>query len=247
MTNLSELLNVAAITKSFGGLTAVNGISLSVEPGEIVGLIGPNGSGKSTTLNLIAGVLSPDSGNIKVRGVDVTRMPTYQRVRLRINRTFQLVRVPPGLTVWENVRVGALYGADRLSISAADLKTRAVLKYFNLEEKADSTGAQLTYIDQKRVELARAWATNPLVLLLDEWLAGLNPTELEEGIAIVRRLAAEGVGIILVEHVMPAVRALCDRLLVMSAGRQIAAGTTDRVLRDVAVREAYLGRDDAQS
>lgn len=239
---MTALLAVNGLTKSFGGLAAVNGISFTVGPGDIFGLIGPNGSGKTTTLNLIAGSLVADGGSIEMQGADVTRLSNAGRVRARINRTFQLVRVLPGLTVYENIRAGALFGADRLGMHEANRKTDALLDYFGIADKASLTGAQLTYIDQKRAELARAWATNPRVLLLDEWLAGLNPTELNEGIAVVRRLAAEGVGIVLVEHVMSAVRALCKQALVMNAGRQIAAGDTEAVLQDPAVKDAYLGR-----
>jgi branched-chain amino acid transport system ATP-binding protein len=239
---MTTLLNVDGLTKSFGGLAAVNGIGFSVDAGEIFGLIGPNGSGKTTTLNLIAGSLPVDSGSIRLQGMDVTRLSNAGRVHVRINRTFQLVRILPSMTVYENIRAGALFGADRLSMSEANRKTDALLDYFGIADKASLTGAQLTYIDQKRAELARAWATNPRVLLLDEWLAGLNPTELHEGIAVVRRLAADGAGIVLVEHVMSAVRALCRNVLVMNAGRQIAAGDTETVLKDPAVKDAYLGR-----
>jgi branched-chain amino acid transport system ATP-binding protein len=239
---MTALLEVDGLTKSFGGLAAVNGVSLAVDPGEIFGLIGPNGSGKTTTLNLIAGSLVADSGRIRLQDRDVTALSNAGRVHARINRTFQLVRVLPSMTVYENVRAGALFSADRLRMPDANRKTEELLDYFGIADKASLTGAQLTYIDQKRVELARAWATGPRVLLLDEWLAGLNPTELNEGIAVVRRLAAEGVGIVLVEHVMSAVRALCKQVLVMNAGRQIAAGKTETVLQDAAVKDAYLGR-----
>ncbi len=242
---MPALLEVDDLTKAFGGLVAVGGISLSVEPGEILGLIGPNGSGKSTTLNLIAGTLSPDRGSIRLDGRDVTGLANHRRVRARINRTFQLVRILPGLTVRENILAGVLYGADPVGRTAARARTEELLRYFDLTAKAEMTGSQITYIDQKRVELARAWATGPRVLLLDEWLSGLNPTELQEGIAIVRRLSAEGLGIILVEHVIPAVRALCGRAVVMSAGKPIAAGETAAVLNDPRVQDAYLGQSHA--
>jgi branched-chain amino acid transport system ATP-binding protein len=244
---MPALLEVKDLSKSFGGLLAVDGITLSVDAGEILGLIGPNGSGKTTTLNLIAGMLPPDGGQVRLLGTDITGWPAFRCVRARINRTFQLVRVLPTLTVRENICVGALFGADAASTAEGAKKTEELLEYFGLTSKAELTGSQLTYIDQKRVELARAWATRPRVLLLDEWLAGLNPTELNEGIAVVRRLAAEGVGILLIEHVMSAVRALCERVLVMNAGREIALGTTENVLQDPIVREAYLGREDAGS
>src|SRR5262245_11573116 len=242
---MPRLLEVTDIAKVFGGLVAVDGISFAIEEGEVFGLIGPNGSGKTTTLNLIAGMLSPDRGTIRLMGADITSLPTFRRVRARINRTFQLVRVLPTLTVRENISVGLLFGADRAGRAEAARLTDQLLEHFSLADKADLVGAQLTYIDQKRVELARAWATRPRVLLLDEWLAGLNPTELNEGIQVVRRLAGQGAGILLVEHVMPAVRALCQNVLVMNAGREIARGRTATVLDDPIVQEAYLGREDA--
>jgi branched-chain amino acid transport system ATP-binding protein len=242
---MAALLEVSDLTKSFGGLRAVDGINLSVDAGEIFGLIGPNGSGKTTTLNLIAGMLAPDRGRVRLLGNDVTGLAAFRRARARINRTFQLVRVLPTLTVRENVSVGALFGADAANMREGARRTEELLHFFGLADKAGLTGAQLTYIDQKRVELARAWATRPRVLLLDEWLAGLNPTELNEGISVVRRLAAEGVGILLVEHVMSAVRALCEKVVVMNAGREIARGATEQVLQDPVVQEAYLGQEDA--
>ncbi len=242
---MAALLEVSNLSKSFGGLVAVDGISFSLEPGQIFGLIGPNGSGKTTTLNLIAGVLQPDRGQVRVLGNDVTSLANFRRARAQINRTFQLVRVLPTLTVRENICVGALFGAGAPSVAEGNRRTAELLEYFELADKADLTGSQLTYIDQKRVELARAWATRPRVLLLDEWLAGLNPTELHEGISVVQRLAKEGVGILLVEHVMSAVRALCERVMVMNAGREIALGATEQVLRDPVVQEAYLGQEDA--
>ena len=172
----------------------------------------------------------------------MTPLSTFRRVRARINRTFQLVRVMPTMTVRENISVGFLFGTEHAGKKEAARQTDELLDYFGLADRADLVGAQLTYIDLKRVELARAWATRPRVLLLDEWLAGLNPTELNEGIEVVRRLAAQGVGILLVEHVISAVRALCNNVLVMNAGREIAAGKTETVLQDAAVKDAYLGR-----
>ena len=242
---MRPLLEVNDIAKVFGGLVAVDGISLEIGEGEIFGLIGPNGSGKTTTLNVIAGMLHPDRGAIRLLGEDVTPLSTFRRVRARINRTFQLVRVMPTMTVRENISVGFLFGTEHAGKKEAARQTDELLDYFGLADRADLVGAQLTYIDLKRVELARAWATRPRVLLLDEWLAELNPTELNEGIEVVRRLAAQGVGILLVEHVISAVRALCNNVLVMNAGREIARGPTAAVLDNPLVREAYLGREDA--
>ena len=243
---MAALLEVEGLTKAFGGLVAVNDISLSVSPGEVLGLIGPNGSGKTTLLNLIAGTIRPDAGRIRMDGEDVTRLPNHLRVRKRINRTFQLVRAPPNLSAIDTVMAGVLYGAgERVSFKEAGYVAAGMLGELNLLLKADRRLDQLTYIEQKRVELARALATRPSVLLLDEWLSGLGPSELEGGMSVVWSLAARGMAVILVEHVMTAVRALCDRVMVMNAGVKIAEGPPGEVLRNAEVIRAYLGDDDA--
>ena len=240
------LLEVEGLRKAFGGLVAVNNMSLAVAPGEVLGLIGPNGSGKTTLLNLIAGTLKSDSGRIVMDGEDVTRLPNHLRVRKRINRTFQLVRAPPNLPAIVTVMAGALYGAGaRIRYKDAGYEAAGFLGEMNVLTKADRRFDQLTYIEQKRVELARALATRPRVLLLDEWLSGLSPSELEGGISVVWSLAAQGIAVILVEHVMTAVRALCHRVIVMNAGSKIAEGPPDAVLRDAEVVRAYLGDDHA--
>jgi branched-chain amino acid transport system ATP-binding protein len=242
----SALLQVDGLRKSFGGLVAVNDISLAVSAGEVLGLIGPNGSGKTTLLNLIAGSIRPDAGTISMAGKDVTRLPNHLRVRKRINRTFQLVRAPPNMPAIGTVMAGVLYGAgERVSFKDAGYEAAGWLGEMNVLTKADRRFDQLTYIEQKRVELARALATRPRVLLLDEWLSGLTPSELEGGMSVVWSLAARGIAVILVEHVMTAVRALCHRVIVMNAGSKIAEGRPDAVLRDPEVTRAYLGDDDA--
>jgi branched-chain amino acid transport system ATP-binding protein len=240
------LLEVDGVTKAFGGLVAVNGMSLTVSPSEVLGLIGPNGSGKTTLLNIIAGAIRPDAGTIRMAGEDITRLPNHLRVRKRINRTFQIVRAPPNMPAIGTVMAGVLYGSDkRVRFKDAGYEAAGFLGELNLLTKADWRFDQLTYIEQKRVELARALATRPRVLLLDEWLSGLNPGELEGGISVVWSLAAQGIAVILVEHVMTAVRALCHRVIVMNAGAKIAEGHPEMVLRDAEVIRAYLGDDDA--
>jgi branched-chain amino acid transport system ATP-binding protein len=242
---MAALLEVDGLTKAFGGLVAVSNMSLAVSPGEVLGLIGPNGSGKTTLLNLIAGTLRCDAGTIRIDGEDVTRLPNHLRVRRRINRTFQLVRMPPNLPAIVGVMAGVMYGAEPKPYKEAEYEAAGILGELNLLLKAGHRLDQLTYIEQKRVELARALATKPRVLLLDEWLSGLSPGELEGGMSVVWSLAAQGLAVILVEHVMTAVRALCSRVVVMNAGLKIAEGTADKVLRDAEVIRAYLGDDDA--
>jgi branched-chain amino acid transport system ATP-binding protein len=242
---MAALLEVEGLTKAFGGLVAVSNMSLAVSPGEVLGLIGPNGSGKTTLLNLIAGTIRCDAGSIRMDGEDVTRLPNHLRVRRRINRTFQLVRIAPNLPAIVGVMAGVMYGADPKPYKEAEYEAAGILGELNLLLKAGHRLDQLTYIEQKRVELARALATRPRVLLLDEWLSGLSPGELEGGMSVVWSLAAQGLAVILVEHVMTAVRALCSRVVVMNAGLKIAEGKPDAVLRDAEVIRAYLGDDEA--
>jgi ABC-type branched-subunit amino acid transport system ATPase component len=241
---MSALLEVERLTRRFGGLIAVDDLGFTIEPGEVLGLLGPNGSGKTTVLNLLSGVLRPDSGRVIFRGQPIAGRPAHRIARLGLARTFQLVRPLASLDCRDNVRASLAYGRRSLWGHAARAEADALLERVGLGDAKAMPGA-LTYIDQKRLELARALALRPDLLLLDEWLAGLNPTELEAGIALVRSLAAEGITILLVEHVMEAIRSLCRRCLVMNAGRLIAAGGPAEVLADTEVVRAYLGDDDA--
>lgn len=239
---MTAILALDGVTRRFGGLVAVDALSFSVAPGEIVGLIGPNGSGKSTALNLISGALAPDDGAILFAGAPIAGLAPHRIARRGIARTFQLVRVLPSLTCVENVVAGLAFRGDRLWGAAAERAARDLLARVGLADETRAA-AELTYVDQKRLELARALALAPKLLLLDEWLSGLNPTELQQGIALVRALRDDGSAIVLVEHVMAAIRSLCDRCVVMSAGAKIAEGTPAAVLADRAVIAAYLGED----
>lgn len=240
-----SLLSVDRLRKTFGGLVAVDDLSFRVEPGEIVGLIGPNGSGKTTVLNMISGALAPNAGHVRFKGRDISGASPFKIARLGVARTFQLVRVLPTMSVAENVLASLSHRAHPLWGADAERAAQALLERVGLGDKAAMFADQLTYIDQKRLELARALALEPDLLLLDEWLAGLNPTELGEGIALIRSLQDSGLTVILVEHVMDAIRSLCGRCIVMNAGRKIADGPPDVVLSDREVVSAYLGEADA--
>ncbi|CUX60355.1 MULTISPECIES: ABC transporter ATP-binding protein [Agrobacterium tumefaciens complex] len=238
---MSAVLEITDIRKTFGGLKAVDGLGLTIEAGEVVGLLGPNGSGKTTLMNLISGALKPTEGSIRLKGQEIAGRRPDVIARAGVARTFQLVRLLPSLSLLENVAVSAMFGPQRLSRAEAEKVARACLERIGLAGRETMPAGDLTYIDQKRLELARALAGEPKLLLLDEWLAGLNPTELQEGIALIRRLASQGTTILLVEHIMAAVRALCPRSVVMAAGRKIADGPTAVVLDDPQVISAYLG------
>jgi branched-chain amino acid transport system permease protein len=238
-------LVVESLRKAFGGLVAVDNVSFTADRGEIVGLIGPNGSGKTTVLNLISGALAADSGTARFKERDLVKMRAFRIARLGVARTFQLVRVLESMSVVENVMVGLAFRNAPLAGGEAEAAALGLLARVGLADKAALPATQLTYIDQKRLELARALALQPDLLLLDEWLAGLNPTELNDGIALIRSLRDSGITIILVEHVMDAIRSLCDRCIVMNLGRKIAEGPPAAVLADKEVVRAYLGGADA--
>lgn len=239
------ILSVNGVTKQFGGLVAVNAMSFDVSNHEMVGVIGPNGSGKTTMMNMISGVFKPTEGQISLKGRSLSEMPAQKIAREGVGRTFQLVRLLPSLNVLENVKAGAVFGHRRRWGREADDFALEMLERVGLNSMQDMPVTALTYIDQKRVELARVLAGEPKVLLLDEWLAGLNPTELATGIELINALRDEGRTIVMVEHVMDAIRSLCDRCVVMASGGKIAEGTPDNVLSDKEVVRAYLGDDSA--
>ena len=238
---MSALLAVSDLTRRFGGLVAVNGVSFEVGRGEVIGLLGPNGSGKTTVLNMISGSLRPSGGDVRLNGETLAGRPAYQVARKGIARTFQLVRILPSLSVAENIVAALAFRNEPLWGAEARAAADELLAMVGLGGRGGEQAEDLTYIDQKRMELARALASRPQLLLLDEWLAGLNPTELRVGIDLIASLRESGTTIVLVEHVMEAVRALCGRCIVMTAGSKIADGETSEVLRNPEVVRAYLG------
>ena len=241
----TSVLELHGVSKRFGGLVAVDDLSFAVRENEVLGLIGPNGSGKTTVINLISGALRPNRGEIYLREHMISEEPVRAIARAGVARTFQLVRLLPALTVVENVIAGAVFGHKRLWGGSARKYALRQLERVGMRHAVDAPTASLTYIDEKRIELARALASDPAVLLLDEWLAGLNPTELQIGIELIRSLRAEGRTIVLVEHVMGAIRSLCDRCVVMNGGAKIAEGAPQAVLSDKEVIRAYLGESHA--
>jgi len=236
---VAALLEVERLSKRFGGLHAVRELGFSVAEGEIVALIGPNGAGKTTAFALVSGFLSPDAGDIRFRGQSILGRTPHEVCRLGIARTFQIVRPFPRLSVLRNVEVGALLRHG--DVSAATVRARAVLDEVGLAAKRDHPARGLTLAERKRLELARALATEPTLLLLDEVMAGLTGPETERLVELIRVINGRGVSILLIEHVMRAVMTLSQRVIVLSGGQLIAAGSPAQVANDPAVIEAYLG------
>jgi branched-chain amino acid transport system ATP-binding protein len=232
------------IVVRFGGLVALDRVSLSVASGEILGLIGPNGAGKTTLLSVMSGTQRPTSGSVLVKGTDITSVPTYRVVRLGLARTFQVVKPFANLTVRENVAVGALFGrhamdrSTRAAFAAADF----VLERVGLANEAQRPASELTLAGRKRLEIAKALATDPEVLLLDEVMAGLTPHETDQAMDLLRGVNASGVTLVVVEHVMKAIMGISQRVVVLHQGRIIAQGIPSLVVADPLVIEAYLGK-----
>ncbi|WP_342643821.1 ABC transporter ATP-binding protein [Rhodoligotrophos ferricapiens] len=233
------ILSGRGVTKKFRGLTAIEKVDFDIPAGAIYGLIGPNGAGKSTLFNLITGYYTLTAGEIRFRGESIANVPTYKLNQRGIARAFQISKPFPALTVRENVAVGAMFGKpDRADVDAV---TREALHVAGIEDLADRTAEGLTVGNLRKLEIARAIATRPALLLADEPCAGLNPTETEQMVTCLRNVRDRGTTVWLVEHDMKAVTSICDRILVIDAGRKIAEGTPPEVVSNPAVIAAYLG------
>jgi branched-chain amino acid transport system ATP-binding protein len=242
-----SFLEIEKLCKSFGGLRAINNLDFHVEEGEIVGIIGPNGSGKTTSLNLITGFLKPDTGKIIFRGDDITGLARYRVCQKGIARTFQLSKPFLDFTALQNVMVGRMYGQKPCGNKkiAAD-ESGEILDQVGLSSKAEVMVRDLTVMERKRLELARALATRPTLLLLDELMAGLNLAEADEACELIRRIRDSKITIIIVEHIVKAVTCISDRIIVLNMGEKIAEGSPEEIIHHPQVIEVYLGKSHAQ-
>ena len=241
---MQPVLEATGLIQRFGGTVALDNVDFHVGTGEIVGLVGPNGSGKTTLLNAIAGSIRPSAGTLRFMENNITELPAHKRARLGIARCSQIVQPLVGMSVREVVMVGALFGRQRTGRSVADAGLRAdkMLTRLGLDNQAARPAVTLNIVDRKRLELARALAMEPTLLLLDEAMAGLTPPEVDAIVKLTQSVRADGVAVIVVEHLMRAITSLCDRAVVLKQGRLLAEGRPETVLRDPRLVEAYIGR-----
>jgi branched-chain amino acid transport system ATP-binding protein len=237
-----RILEGEGVTKYFGGLAAVSNVDFHVNQGEIVGLIGPNGAGKTTLFNLISAAFAPKPGAIRFKGENITGLKPHRICRMGVARTFQSVKVFANMPVFENVRLGSLFGASP-GMSSADATREAtqLLEFVGLSAMSATPARDLTLANQKRLEVARALATKPELLMLDELMAGLNPTEVAQAIELVTRIRDKGITIFMVEHVMKAIMSVCNRIMVIHHGEKIAEGKPEEIATNKTVVEVYLG------
>jgi branched-chain amino acid transport system ATP-binding protein len=240
---IDPLLRIESVSKRFGGFAALSDVSLTVRRGERLGIIGPNGSGKTTLINCVSGSLASDSGTIAFDGTDVTRLPPHRRTRLGMARSFQIPRPFPSMTLAENIAVPLEYVTHRRSLHTAEVRGEsvAILERMGLAGKADTLASALAQVDLRKLELARALAVRPSLLILDEVMAGLSSIEVDEVLALLLSLSAQGVTIVMIEHIMRAIMRFSERVVCLDAGRIIAEGPPAAIVQDANVQRIYLG------
>ena len=243
------ILEARGVSKRFGGLAAVSEVSFDLHDGEILGLIGPNGSGKTTLVNVLTGALPASAGDVRFAGASLRGVPAWEIGRRGMSRTFQVVKPFRNLSVVDNVMVGALFGArgGTHDVAVARREAEAILEFVGLAHRAGAAAEGLNVPERKRMELARSLAMRPRVLMLDEVMAGLNPAEIDDAVALIKMIRERGVSLIVIEHVMKAIRSLSDRILVLYHGETLTEGAPEAVLNDDKVIAAYLGRRYAEA